>query len=233
LTLSEDEIAVRWMRTPPLDSPHIMRFLETLDGEERAQADRFKLGLDRAAYVAAHALLRMTLSAVTGAEPRLWRFASDAQGRPCLTPPNELRFSLSHCRRFVACAVRRGADIGIDIEDLSRPESQWGDALDFLPDCERKSLEGVDGSARRDRFFRLWTVREAFAKATGMGMAKAFEAVEFSIDPLTMREAGIGKGSFPGDWNFWADQTEGNFAWALAARSSPDARVTLREHVPT
>jgi 4'-phosphopantetheinyl transferase len=184
LTFSNNEVVVRWMRTPPVDAPEIARWLDLLDEEESAQAGRFRLAPDRAAYVAAHALLRRTLSVLSPRVPaQSWRFAPDTLGRPQVVPASELRFSVSHCRPFVACAVARGFDLGIDVEDLSRPETQWRDALAFLPDAERAYIEAATGNERRDRFFRLWTLREAFAKASGMGVAQSFEEVAFTLDP--------------------------------------------------
>jgi 4'-phosphopantetheinyl transferase len=184
LKLSNNEVVVRWMRTPQAGAAETHRLLEMLDDGEHAQAQRFKVETDRAAYIAAHALLRATLSAVTERTPMSWRFTTDLMGRPQIEPAHELRFSLSHCRRFVACAVCRGFDIGIDVEDMSRPEAQWHDALTFLRDEERAQIEAAHSDERRDRFFKLWTIREAFAKASGLGMARALEmsAIEESPD---------------------------------------------------
>src|SRR5262249_16153941 len=109
----------------------------------------------------------------------------------------------------------------IDVEDRSRPETQWRDALIFLPDGERSYIEAATGNERRDRFFRLWTLREAFAKASGLGMAKAFEEVAFTLDPPGISNAAH---KVMTDWRFCvtADR-EG----VLATACRHDARVVV------
>lgn len=214
------------MRTPPADALEVARFLDLLDDDEQAQAAKFKLAPDRAAYITAHALLRTTLAVLAGGSPRLLRFAPDAQGRPQIIPANPIRFSLAHCRRFVACVVCRDFDVGIDIEDLSRPEVQWRDSMVFLPDQERAYIEAGDAEGRRDRFFRLWTMREAFAKASGMGLARALETVEFDLDPYVVRLAD-GSISAGNEWQFECLSISGEFALAVAALAPGRVKITV------
>jgi len=41
----------------------------------------------------------------------------------------------------------------------------------------------LDEDARRGRFFELWTLKEAFVKALGTGMAAALDQLIFTIAP--------------------------------------------------
>jgi 4'-phosphopantetheinyl transferase len=151
-------------------------------------------------------------------------------GRPQIDPACSLRFSLSHCRRFVACAVCEGFDVGVDVEDISRPESRWVNALAFLPDKERAFVEEARGNDRRDRFFRLWTLREAFAKASGMGMAKGFDEAEYLPDPPALQPK---DGSWNSkDWQFAAAPRSEAFVLAVAVRAPRPVNFTFTELVP-
>src|SRR3954469_18866541 len=77
-----------------------------LDAEEEERAARFHFDVDRRMYVGAHALLRRALSRHAPFEPASWRFVTRSHGRPEIAAPaSRLRFSLSHTRRLVACAV--------------------------------------------------------------------------------------------------------------------------------
>ena len=81
-------IIVRWIMLEP-DSAAIEALRPLLDESERAaRADRFRIAADRDAYIAAHALLRTTLSRVAGASvPRIGASGPPGAASPCLTPP--------------------------------------------------------------------------------------------------------------------------------------------------
>ena len=126
---------------------------------------------DRCAFVAAHGLLRVALSLVTGLDPRGWRFVRDARGKPASAAARAsgLSFSLSHARSLVACALAYGGTLGIDVEEI--PDREPDDAL--LAGCcspeETARLHELPAERRALEFTRLWTLKEAVAKARGAG----------------------------------------------------------------
>ena len=91
-----------------------------------------------------------------------------ANGRPCSDPPVDV--SLSHSGGWIAVAACETGRIGIDVEVLR----------DVTPSLERRCLSAVElawldraqpGVPRSLRFSRLWTAKEAYLKATGVGLA--------------------------------------------------------------
>src|SRR3546814_16207029 len=75
-----------------------------LSPEEHARARAFRQRADRRSFVAAHALLRLGLSAGSRIDPAKWIFAADVWGKPSLVPgqPNsDVLFNLSHTRQMV------------------------------------------------------------------------------------------------------------------------------------
>jgi len=106
---------------------------------------------------------------------RAWGFAPQSlqslhhppQGKPTLDLPVD--FSLSHCEGRVLCALSAIGAIGVDVE--STTESMR--AVDFrryLSEAERY-WAGDDPQ----RFYSLWTRKEAVVKATGSGLARLHE----------------------------------------------------------
>lgn len=167
-----------------------------LDDAERARAARFAFERDRQAYVAAHALLRAGLSARAGGAPQDWRFATAAHGKPyLLDPPRDLRFNVTHAQGRVAVAIAEGVEIGVDVEPANRRAESLKLAERFFAPEETAFLRALEGEARRDAFFAIWTLKEAVVKATGKGLAQGLDSFAVFPDPprLTMREEA-------GDW---------------------------------
>ncbi len=202
-----------------------------LDEFERARAARFAFDEDRRAYVAAHALLRLELSRYADRPARAWRFAATPLGKPyLLSPPRDLRFSLSHARGMVVVALAEGVDIGVDVESGVRRADSMKLAERFFAREEVDFLRGLDEEARRDAFFATWALKEAVVKATGEGLARALDSFVVSLEPprVTMRAP-----SAP-DWSadYWR---RGSFHFAVAAQGPVrcDFREVARELLPS
>jgi len=182
--------------------------LNLLDDAEKRRAERFRFVEDRLAYVAAHALLRLALSAAAGGDPGAWRFEAGLRGKPRLAAVHglaDLRFNLSHTRGMVTVALARGAEVGVDVErrarrgrlDLELAESR------FAPE-EAESLRALsDDASRRERFLRLWTLKEAFVKATGRGLSQPLSEFVVTLDPVSIHApVGLGRGLWYGaEWS--------------------------------
>jgi 4'-phosphopantetheinyl transferase len=140
-----------------------------LDAEEISRCPDGR-GAAARAYVTAHALVRRTLSRYADREPGAWRFRVGACGRP-EPVDSELRCSLTHTPSVVACAVTRGLDVGVDAEDLGRVAMVDLVAPFVLSEGEKLSLGQLTEPRRTQRFVRLWTLKEAYVKGLGMGLA--------------------------------------------------------------
>lgn len=169
-----------------------------LDNQERACAARFRFDRNRRSYVAAHALVRHMLAHVACREPEAWRFATGEHGKPHIVhPPGglPLRFSLTHADHMVAAAVTLAGEVGIDIESLDRGPPDLTIADRYFAAEEVRALRALPVEAMGERFIRLWTLKEAFIKATGMGLAQPLDTFAFvSVDPvrIVFPDHGIG-----------------------------------------
>jgi 4'-phosphopantetheinyl transferase len=210
-------IVVRWIAVQS-DSSAISALLPLLGASERALADRFHMVADRDAYIAAHVLLRSTLSCSADVRPADWRFTTAASGKPSLDPdqnPSDLHFSVTHTRGLAACAVGSPCELGIDAEAWREPAPIELAARYFAP-CEARLVEErlpVDQSAT---FYRLWTLKEAYLKATGQGLAASLNIFAFSLDPVAITVAAPDAGA---EWQFAEFQPGPAHSLALAVRS--------------
>jgi 4'-phosphopantetheinyl transferase len=141
-----------------------------LSAAERAEADRFRSDLQRCRYLGSHVFLRQTLAHALGCRPADVALERGRWGKPRLAGGGDgLRFNLAHAGRVAVVATAGGAGVGIDIERL-RPGFEWNEVADrLLSPAEREVW--VAGSPGPESFCRLWTRKEASAKATGAGLS--------------------------------------------------------------
>jgi len=198
------------------------RLIGLLDGTEQEHAKRFRSDRHRRQYQAAHAMKRLMLAAATAGAtaPEAWTFATGAHGKPYVVPGEGPRFNLSHCDGLVACAVSRRTELGIDVETMDR-KAALDLAKGYFAPTEEAWLQSLDPAAQHQGFFQLWTLKEAFIKATGLGLAQPLDAFSFRFDPLgiAFRDPALGD---PAAWHFAQCAVGAQHQLALAWRTDAD-----------
>lgn len=135
-----------------------------LSPAETARHDRLRRPADRAAYLAAHVLVRECVAALLGVaaqtvriEQRCARCAEPGHGAPSVAGHPQVGVSLSHSTRHVAAAAALGR-VGIDVETLDDERI----TPEVLTAAERRWLSNQPDPARA--FRRLWVCKEALIK---------------------------------------------------------------------
>ncbi len=132
----------------------------------REKTDRMRFEKDKRLSLGAGALLEMALAA-EGVDD--FTMAEEKNHKPCLAGRPELKFNLSHSGTKVLCALS-DSDIGCDVEKIT--EIDMGIARRFFFAEEYEALLRCPAGERRNTlFFRTWTCKESFMKATGLGFA--------------------------------------------------------------
>ena len=212
-------VHLRCSVTASLSGAELAQDLALLDGDESAAACRLRLPEDRRDYTAAHALLRRMLTAASPeVPPKSWLFDRPRGGKPRLRsgvgddPP--LRFSLSHTQGLVVCAVSAAFEVGVDAERDSPTLDVDEVRATVCSAGELAQLDRVFNWTRASRFLDLWTLKEAYVKARGIGITDALTAVSFDL-----RVKGAITASVPaGGTESW---------WFAMLKPSADTRVSL------
>ena len=223
------DVRIWFQRTDTMDPGAIAAAAAVLSDEERAQYHRFHFSHDARDYAAAHALLRHSLSGAAPRPPASWRFEKTPAGKPFLVGAgaDAPSFSLSHTTGMVACAITDGADIGVDVEGVDRRVNADDIAARFFAPSEAAWLRAQDEGMRRDRFFDLWTLKEALVKALGAGMAMSLASLAFSVQPggsVTLEAPADVDASA---WQFGLFAPGPGHRLAVAVRRSGDAPARL------
>ena len=165
--------------TLPLDVPADTRARlgELLAEEELERFERILAPVARAQRLVARAGLRLLLGRYLGIGPREVELVHGARGRPELNAPRGLSFNLSHTADLAVFAIARRAAVGVDIEALDRREPARSLVERTLNTRERERVMQADPDRRTAAFLEYWTVKEAYAKALGVGLALDFRKV--------------------------------------------------------
>ncbi len=160
------------------------------EDEHSPRARSFQHPEARANFLAGRALLRRALSYTEDRPARsetAWRFRPNRAGRPALAEEIAgVDFNLTHTRGLIACAVARGARVGVDAETLDRPVNALRIARHSFHSDETAALEANPDDVRL--FFAYWTLKEAFYKATGSGIPFRMRGARFDLaDGLRFR----------------------------------------------
>jgi 4'-phosphopantetheinyl transferase len=108
-------------------------------------------------------------------------FATEEKGKPYVkNAPNNLHFNLSHSDNLVALVISTRGTIGVDIE-IDRSRSFMSIAERYFHPNEVIQLQACDGANQRELFFRFWTLKEAFFKALGGGIATGLNKIQFDL----------------------------------------------------
>jgi 4'-phosphopantetheinyl transferase len=186
---AEGGLAVWWLATGAAQPSDMQRWLSMLVCAERERAARFWIEADRRQFVAAHALLRAMLAYYFDVPGLAWRFLVDANGKPRVDPnvgPHEIQFNLSHTRGLVAVALATRGAIGVDVEEIDEAKADLGIAEAYFAPSEVELLQRAPSSERARCFFRLWTLKEAYIKATGEGLSAPLSSFAFTFEPIRL-----------------------------------------------
>ena len=226
------DIHIWFQPTGALDAAAIAAAVSVLSDDERAQYRRYHFARDARDYSAAHALLRHTLSRYADRAPADWLFEKTPAGKPLVRDVGTVRasFSLSHTHGMVACAVTKDADVGVDVECVDRDVHTEGIATRFFAPAEAAHLMQLDAEARRDRFFDLWTLKEALVKARGASMAMSLSSLAFAVDPGGISLEAPADVDAP-SWQFGLFAPSPTHRLAVAARRSVSRAARLTAHL--
>ena len=97
----------------------------------------------------------------------------------------EVQFNLSHTLDLAVLSVTSRCAIGVDIETTRQIAPEL--ARRFFSQAENKTLDNLCTSRWTETFLRIWTAKEAVAKAVGLGLALDFRG--FDIDCSVEQQA--------------------------------------------
>lgn len=176
--------------------------------DDYARAEIMQSLLRRQEILLGRAALRALLAHTTGSKD--WHIGVDTNGKPYThsrTGNAGPHISLSHTKGLVACAVSEINPVGIDVEYWRKRDYTALADYAFGPDeCEAVAKNG------HAAFYRIWTLREAIAKMSGLGVMAGFDGHD-----CMPGKAEMGFWTRP-PWQMYYVSPQPNYSLALATQ---------------
>ena len=110
-----------------------------------------------------------------------YEIAYNSQGKPYFLSNCEIFFNISHSSNYVACVIGN-RPVGIDIEKARKGRQNL--AKRFFDVSEAEWIKECDSD---ERFFRIWTLKEAYGKATGQGVLDILDKIVYRLEKGKMK----------------------------------------------
>jgi 4'-phosphopantetheinyl transferase len=201
------------------ERPQLEALARALDPAELARGATFRFDRHRDEFVACRGTLRALVGAYTARPARSIAFGYSSTGKPYLAKPGDLRFNVTHSGDLALIAFTRGRELGVDIEQY-RDLDLLAVAKTSFSEHEQAVLSGLPEPARRDAFFSCWSRKEAFLKATGVGL-KHLADFDVTLHPEPARLLRV-VGPFSREWTIYDLPATDGHAQALAAAGAVD-----------
>ncbi len=182
-----------------LDCEALAAVSACLSREERRRAARFYSARERRRFIAAR----------LGTTPAAVAFSCGKNGKPALAEPfagSGWCFNVSHSGELALYAFARACELGVDVEAVRDVPESAAIAQQHFSAPENARLLSAPAQARPLEFLRLWTRKEAYAKALGDGIARPLDAIDVTETPA--------------GWRLDSFSPRSGYIAALAARST-------------
>lgn len=218
------------------------KYHSLLNQRERERHQRFHFERDRNQYLVTRAVLRSVLSLYSpDISPEKWYFLENGYGKPYL--PSSLTalplsFNLSHTYNLVALAVTVENDIGVDVEDTLRDNNAIDIAESYFSSVETDDLFELDKALQQNRFFELWTLKEAYIKACGMGLSIPLNSFSYSFPAKEKIAISFSpeRNDSPDNWQFRQFNLFNTYKIAIAIKTlsemKNDLTLSIKSIVP-
>ena len=166
----------------PFETHH---FHQTVSENEFKRAHRMHTPELQKRVMLTRFLIRKALSAYRpDVLPQSWQFEAHAHGKPYTSNPlsTPLFFNISHSTSVITLAFAPFPLIGLDVEHvhMERNHRLMDIAEHSFSEVEVDELKALPMEEQRNHFYRLWTLKEAFIKASGAGLSMGLKSFGFT-----------------------------------------------------
>ncbi|WP_375332160.1 4'-phosphopantetheinyl transferase family protein [Candidatus Tisiphia endosymbiont of Temnostethus pusillus] len=179
LKINEVHIWSTYLLENPKDLDLQYSYLST---DEKERAEKFYFARDKIKFIQGRCLLRSIIAGYTGISVNDVQFKYNEYGKPKLK--NNiigLSFNVSHSHELLVLAFTRHNEVGIDIELTKEDDVSWLINANIFTNSEINLFKDLVNSNTREIFYKLWSGKEAYLKALGIGLSIPLNSVEIAF----------------------------------------------------
>jgi len=166
----------------PQDHLVLSHYLGFLNEAEKLRYDQYHPKAARL-FLISRVLVKTVLADKLGISPHEVNIELHPNGKPFVRGSKAVYFNLTHSADVIILAVTEEGEIGVDIERVDR-EFDWIRVDSVLAASEIEWIrvnELIDPFSVYQRFFQIWTLKEAYIKCTGDGMSRHLKMLNFHV----------------------------------------------------
>ncbi len=178
---SSSEMQIYVLNTADLSDEDYTKAFFDMSKERQRKCHSYRFDDDKKRCIAADFLIRKILCARLGKKTDEIEIYTDENSKPYVN--EKIHFNLSHSDKYVV-AVISDRKVGIDIEKIKSVKSNMLEYFcspkdeKYILGEEKSICENIPATAL-ERFFEVWTFKEAFLKCTGEGISRKAAQINF------------------------------------------------------
>lgn len=161
----------------PEDFGKYEALLHKISSERRERISRMKFPRKKTISLVTELLVRSEISKELGIDRGAIEFSYNEYGKPFLKGGGYF-FSVSHSGEYIAFAGETDSPIGVDIQLKGRADYRVAER--FFTEDEYSAI--CSSPAPEREFFKIWSLKEAYVKMLGTGMATPFSTFSVLTD---------------------------------------------------
>lgn len=202
------ELQLYWVNLSSEQSIPIEHYYKILTLKEKNRAERFSFEKDRNDWVKSRAMLRAVLVRNSGFSNDQIEFVSGKNGKPFIKG-DPVYFNLSHCQGRALIGISFDSHIGVDAEAIKPIKDLEKITKSFFSDKESKYI--LKSNNELNAFYEVWTKKEAFLKATGLGIGYPMSNFEVPVGLGESLNVSLKGAEFQGIWSVQEIEFEKEF----------------------
>lgn len=161
------------------------KWAHCISEEDMAASNRMRMP-HRSTWLACRVTLRYLCGLLTGYTASKVVFQRNANGKPFLKD-NPFYFSVSHSGDSFLIAISMNSELGVDMEVVTDMDVKEVAEYAFSQSEQRFCENGQDV----ERFYEVWTSKEAYLKAIGVGLVDNLSEIDVADTELLFQRNGL------------------------------------------
>jgi len=206
------------------DTRELSQAMAWLSPDERERAGRYRHEPSKNAFICVRAALRSLLGHYLGRSAQSIRFELGEKGKPRLAgskPDCGLVFNVSHSGDIGLVALALDTGLGIDVERIRTMAYRDGIAERCFAPAELAWWKALPPADQDAAFFRFWSCKEAFVKATGEGITLGLEACVMELSAIPRLVSAPSCCGPAEDWHLAEISLDGEYGAAVCHSGEP------------